>query len=70
MKVTAAWSAGLLAREDVKVRVARLFVELKLTPLPAIVYVPVTPAIVKVSPATGVVYRFPITRVVPDCDPA
>ena len=52
--VTNAPLAGLEASEPVSVKVALLFVSSKDTPLAAIVYVPVTPAIVKVSPASGV----------------
>jgi hypothetical protein len=59
--------AGLDARLVVKVNVARLFVELYETPPGAIVYVPATPAIVKVVPSAGEVYRLPTISVVPVC---
>jgi hypothetical protein len=65
VKVTAALSAGLLANDVVKVSVARLVLELYDTPPVAIVYVPVTPDIVKESPAAGAKYRLAITSVVP-----
>ena len=64
-KVTNAPLAGLEANAPVNVSVALLFVSSKDTPPDAIVYVPVTPAIVNVSPASGVLWIAAITNVVP-----
>jgi hypothetical protein len=63
--VTAAALAGLEARLVVRVRVARLFVASYDTPPVATVYVPVTPVIVNVSPASGVLCMLPIISEVP-----
>jgi hypothetical protein len=65
--VSTAALAGLDARLVVKVNVARLYVELYATPPAAIVYVPATPAIVKVVPSAGEVYKLPTISVVPVC---
>ena len=66
LKVIAALSAGELSSDVVSVIVAELLAALNVTPDVAIVYVPVTPAIVNVSPSCGSVLMLAMFSVVPD----